>query len=182
MVWSGEGANGSERGNHKMNSKVFRGGVPYIVDVRRLIEAFPVPSLTEGRVIKHEELEAVANSRKATQRYYGVVNSWIKQMKHENGIFIIWEAAIGIKVLAPAEILLFAETRTRQKIRQTGQAIRTVDWVDRSRLDTVGQQRHDHFRRHATMLADSLAATRRELAVNLSPIASLPKPKLIREA
>jgi hypothetical protein len=165
-----------------MESKVFRGGVPYAIDVRRLIEAFPAPSLAEGRVIGHAQLEEISNSSKGSQRYYGVVNSWIAHMRNENGIFIIWEPATGIKILGPAEILTYTETKTRQKIKQTGRAIKMVNWVDRGRLDTIGQQRHDHFRRHTSMLMDSLAATRRELAVNLSPIASLPKPKLIREA
>ena len=163
-------------------SKTFRGGVPYSVDVRRLTEAFPVPSLTEGRVIKHAQLEEIVNAPKASQRYYGVVNSWIAQMKTANGLFIVWEPATGIKILGPAEILTFAENKTRQKLRQTGKAIRTYGFVDRNRLDTIGQQRLDHEMRVASVLGDALQSARKEMAVSLAPITSLPKPKLIREA
>ena len=162
--------------------KIFRGGVPYAVDIRRLTEAFPVPSLTEGRVIKHEQLEEIVNSPKASQRYYGVINSWIAQMKNSNGVFMIWEASIGIRVLDPAGILSYAENRTRQKIRQTGKAVKTFGWVDRERLDTLGQQRLDHQLRVATVIQDALTNARKDLAVSLAPIRSLPKPKLLREA
>jgi hypothetical protein len=163
-------------------SRVFRGGVPYAVDVKRLLEAFPVPLLTEGLVIGHAQLQELIGAPKGGQRYYGVVNSWIAQMKSSNGIFIIWEPAIGLKVLGPAEILTFAETKTRQKIRQTGRAIGTLRWVDRGRLDAMGQRRFDHERRATGILLDALQAARKDLAVDLAPIASLPKPKLIREA
>ena len=162
-------------------SKIFRGGVPYAVDVKRLLEAFPAPSLTEGRVITHSQLEAIVNATKGA-RYYGVVNSWMAQMKNTCGIFIIWEPSVGIKILAPAEILNFAEIKTRQKIGQTGKAIKTLGFVDRTRLDTIGQQRFDHEQRVFSVLHDALASTRKDLAVNLAPIRSLPKPKVLRGA
>jgi hypothetical protein len=163
-------------------SKTFRGGVPYSVDVRRLLEAFPVPSLTEGRVIKHSQLEEIVNTPKGNQRYYSVINSWISQTRNTHGIFVVWEPTVGVKVLEPVEILTHAEQRTRQKIAQTGKAVRTFAWVDRSRLDAVGQQRLDHQNRVVSVMRDALQSARKDLAVNLAPIASLPKPKLIREA
>ena len=163
-------------------SKVFAGGVPYAIDVKRLTEAFPVPSLTEGRVIKHENLEAIVNAPKGSQRYYAVINSWIHQLKNANGIFVAWESGTGIKILDPGGILTHTEIRTRQKIRQTGKAVKNYAWVDRTRLDTRGQQRLDHQTRVAAALRESLNAARREMAIELAPIQSLPKPKLIRDA
>jgi hypothetical protein len=163
-------------------SKTFHGGVPYIVDVNRLKEAFPVPSLSEGRVIQHAELERIVNANKGEQRYYGVINSWLAQMKNSNGIFMIWEPSVGIKVLDPASILTHAENKTRQKIRQTGRAVNIYGWVDRTRLDMLGQQRFDHQRHKVSVLKDALHVAAKDLAVALAPIKSLPKPKVIREA
>lgn len=160
----------------------FKGGIPYGVDVRRLCEAFPVPSLTEGREIPHHSLEEIVNVPKGHQRYYAVVNSWITQMRNSNGIFIVWRPTIGIKVLPPEGVLEHAETRTRQKIRLTKRAISTFAWVDSKRLDATGQKRLDHITRNLTVLKDQLVAAQKATAIDLAPIKSLPKPKLIREA
>lgn len=159
-------------------SEVFRGGIPYVVDVNRLKESFPVPNLIEGLVIKHGELEQIVQAKAKSQRYYGVVNSWIAQMKNANGIVIEWVPATGIKVLNPAEILSSAETRLRQKIGQTGRAVKRFAWVPRERLDQVGQQRLDHQVRVAGAIKDALASARKELAIDLAPVKSLPKPKV----
>lgn len=162
--------------------KTFNGGVPYSVDTRRLTETFPVPSLVEGRVLTHAQLEEVVNAPRRSQRYYGVVNSWIAQMKTANGIYIIWKPSVGIEVLDPASLLTHAEVKTRQKIRQTGRAVNIYGWVDRGRLDSLGQQRFDHDKRVLAALNDAMSAAKKDLAVALAPIQSLPKPKLIREA
>ena len=163
-------------------ARVFRGGIPYSVDARRLMEAFPVPSLTEGRIIKHEQLEGILAITKGSQRYYAVINSWIAQMKHANGLFLVWEPGLGLRVLDPAGILSFAENRTRQKIRQTGKAVRNFGWVDRNRLDTLGQQRLDHQLRVVSTIETALNSARKDLAVGLAPIKSLPKPRLLQQA
>lgn len=156
-------------------------GMPYGPDIKRLQEQWPLTSLAEGTVIKHEDLAKALFIPKGSHRYYAVINAWIAKTKNENGIFIVWDQTIGIKVLSPAEILTFAEERTRQKIRQTGRAIRNFAWVDRARLDEVGQQRLDHQVRVANVLKGAMESAKKELAVDLAPIKSLPKPKIIRE-
>ena len=161
---------------------LFRGGVPYALDVNRLNEAFPVSTLAEGTVIEHAQLEAVLNERRGSQRYYGVVNAWIGKQKHVNGIILTWEPSTGLKVLNPADVLQYAESRTRQKIKQTGKAIRLFAWVDRTRLDETGQKRLDHQMRVANAIKTSIDSARKELAVDLAPIKSLPKLKLVKEA
>ena len=163
-------------------SVVFNGGLPYGPDVNRLKETFPVAKLAEGTILTHEELEAVVRQKRGTQRYYGVVNSWMKQQKNDNGIFMVWEASTGVKVLDPAGVLHCAETRTRQKIKQTGKAIRTFGWVDRSRLDETGQKRLDHQMRVASVIKQSIESAKKELAIDLAPVKSLPKPKLVQRS
>jgi len=165
-----------------MDAVTFKGGLPYGPDVNRLKEAFPVERLTEDTVITHEKLEAVVSESRGSQRYYGVINSWISQLKNSNGLFIIWEASIGIKVLNPAEILNVAEVRTRQKIKQTGKAIKTFGWVDRSRLDTTGQKRLDHQLRVVAAVKESIDNARKQLSIDIAPVKSLPKPQLLRQA
>lgn len=163
------------------NSKVFIGGMPYGPDIRRLADAFPLPSLKEGRIISHEELAGCLEPiARGSARYYAVVNAWISRQRNDNGVFIRWEHTRGIKVLDPSEVLETAETRTKQKARQLGKAVKTFGWVDRSRLDQTGQKRYDHQIRVANALRESVDSARKELAVNLAPVRSLPRPQ--REA
>lgn len=167
-----------EKGILQMSVMIYKSGLPYGPDIRRLDEAFPVSSLTEGRVIKHEELEAVLELKRTSSRYYAVVRSWISHCRNSDNIFLVWEPRVGLKVLPPAEVLDHAETKTRQKIRQTARAIRLFGWVDRGRLDEVGQRRLDHQLRVAGAIKDSLDAAKKQLAVELAPAKSLPKRKV----
>jgi len=161
---------------------IYKNGLPYGPEIRKLREAFPVASLVEGKTIGHETLEEILEQKRGSPRYYGIVNSWIKRERNENGLYLVWEPARGVKVLNPAELLTHAEHTTRSKLRQTGRAVRMFGWVDRSRLDAVGQQRLDHQARVANAIRDSLESAKKELAIDLAPIKSLPKPKLIRPA
>jgi hypothetical protein len=163
-------------------SNVFSGGIPYALDVNRLKAAFPVASLNEGVVISHVQLEATIDTPKGTGRYYGVINSWRAEMKNSNAILMEWDPSVGLKVLDPAAILGHAEKRTRQKIGQTVKAIKIFAWVPRSRLDAIGQQRLDHDVRITNRISESLKRDKKEMAIELAPVKSLPKPKLIREA
>ncbi len=160
-------------------NKVFTGGVPYSVDVSRLVESFPANKLDEGRIIPHEELETSTGLQRGSQRYYGVINSWISKVKSETGIFMVWEQGDGVKVLAPSGVLEHAETITRQKIKQTKRAVNTFAWVKRDRLNDVGRQRLDHVMRVGNAIKESIDSARRQLAVELAPAKSLPKRREI---
>lgn len=155
---------------------VFRGGMPYGPDIKKLNESFPLDSLAEGLVLTHEKLEKAVGYRAGTSRYYAVVKSWIGRQRAENRIFIVFEPKIGVKVLNPAEVMEYAEKSVRQKIGQTGKAVRIFNWVERERLDSTGQKRFDHQTKVVGVIRQSLEAARKELAIELSPIKSLPRP------
>lgn len=155
---------------------VFRGGMPYGPDIKKLNEEFPLDSLAEGRVITHEVISKAIGYRAGTSRYYAVVKSWIGKQRAENRIFIVFESKVGVKVLNPAEVMEYGERTLRQKIGQTGKAARIFNWVERDRLDTTGQKRFDHQTRVIATIKQSLDSARKELAVELAPIKSLPRP------
>jgi len=161
---------------------ILKQGIPYAVDCKRLDEQFPIDQLVEGRLIPHSELETLLDCERATPRYYGVINSWIHRIRSITGIFIVWKAGEGIEILDPAKVLCHTETQVRQKMRQTGRKIRHFSYVDRKRLDAIGQARFDHDMRVMNAFKQSIESTRKELAVALGPIQSLPKPKLVVKA
>jgi hypothetical protein len=157
---------------------IFRGGIPYGMDVKRLKEAFPIPALVEGRVIKHSELLETLDHPSAS-RYYCVVNSWRREMKNMNAIHIIWEPKIGLRVLDPAQLFGHTKKGINQKTRQVGRKYRDLDYVERNRLNPVGQQHLDHHLQVRAKVAAALESASKDLAVDLAPVKSLPKPQIV---
>jgi len=157
---------------------LFAGAVPYGPDIKKLEARFPVETLEEGMLIEHEILEAVINQKRGTSRYYGVVNSWRLRIRNQTAVFITWEMGKGLVVLPPHGVQGHAEAKTRQKIRQTARAIALFKWVDRSRLNDIGQRRFDHQTRLLELMRQQMETTKRQIAIELVPVRSLPKPDL----
>lgn len=152
-------------------------GVPYAPDIRKLDEAFPAPD--EDAIIRHAELEALIKVPAKTGRYYGIVNTWRKRLRNERNIDSEWLHGIGLKILNPADRLKESERNIKQGIRHTGRAFRRLATVPRERLDSVGQARYDHAIGVAAKLTQAGKDAQRELAIDLAPVKSLPKPKLV---
>jgi hypothetical protein len=57
-----------------------------------------------------------------------------------------------------------------------------IEWVDRDRLDSIGQRRLDHQMHVASVMRSALDNARKDMAVSLAPVQSLPQRKLIRGA
>ena len=155
----------------------FDGGVPYALDVRRLSEAFNGDDLTEGRMISHQEIEAVLGESKGTRRYYSVVNSWIRKQRHEHARVLTWQPGVGLTVLTPSGVLGHAELRTRHKARQLGGAVKLFRWVDRARLDEAEKPRLDFQIQYSARMAAAVAAeaSKMEFASMPASITSLPR-------
>lgn len=155
---------------------VFLNGLPYGPDLRKLNEVFPVSKLTEGTIITYDELQQACGYQYGSSRFYALIKSWMGHQRDENRIFMIFESKTGVKVLDPAQIMEHGERRVRQKITQTGRAVRIFSWVDRDRLDDVGKRRLDHQARVVSLLKDSLDTAKKQLAIELAPVKSLPRP------
>ena len=159
-------------------NNIFRGGRPYKLDADRISEAYPVSRLIEGLVIEHSELDKILDEKRDARRYRNVVISWMKQQYNQNGLNIFYEPKIGLKVLDPGQMQHYAENKYRQKSGQLGKAAKLAGRVDRSRLDSVGQARSDHFCRVVAAQEMLRRAALKEIAIPLNPIQSLPRRKL----
>lgn len=152
-------------------------GVPYGPDIRKLEEAYPSPE--EDQVLQHATLEALLKIPQKSQRYYGVINGWRKRLRNDRNIDSEWVHGVGLKILNPADRLKESERNVKQGIRHTGRAFRRLAIVPRERLDAVGQARYDHALQVASKLTQAGRDAGRQLAIDLAPIKSLPKPKLV---
>lgn len=160
----------------------WKGGLPYGPDVRKLEEAFPTPE--EGQIIGHDEFEKVLKMKRGSARYYGVINKWRGNSTSKSGLFperdidTEWISGVGLKVLAPAERLHHGERDTRASIRHRTRARNRTLATPRDRLDDIGQRRYDLDAKAHAMARESDIALRRQIAIDLAPVKSLPKPKL----
>lgn len=152
---------------------IHRGGLPYGPEIEKLDAAFPVPSLTEGRVIPSAEIQQVLGL-KAGPRYYAVVNSWRGKQRAQRNIILEYRDG-GLKVLPPGEVLDVAETSTHRAARHIKRAVRKFGWVDRKRLDESGQRRYDHTSRVATVMAAAVEDSKKKMAIELPAAQSLPR-------
>lgn len=152
-------------------------GIPYGPDIRKLEEAYPNPE--EDQVFTHKELEALLRIEQKSQRYYGVINSWRRRLRNERNIDSEWVHGVGVKILNPADRLKVSEGNIKQGIRHTGRAFRRLAITPRERLDAVGQQRYDHQLQVGAKLTAAMNDAKKELAIDLAPVRSLPKPKLV---
>lgn len=152
-------------------------GIPYGPDIRKLEETFPNPQ--EDQVIKSEELEKIIRVPQKTGRFYGVINAWRRRLRNERNIDSEWVQGVGVKILNPADRLKVSEGNIKQGIRRTGRAFKRLGIVPRERLDAVGQQRYDHALQVASKLIIAGRDAKKELAIDLAPVKSLPKPKLV---
>lgn len=152
-------------------------GIPYGPDIHKLEEQWPSPE--EDQVIAHKEFEALLKIESKTSRYYGVVNAWRRRLRNDRNIDSEWIHGVGLKFLNPADRLIESERNIKQGIRHTGRAFKRLAVVPRERLDSVGQARYDHAIGVAAKLQQAGRDAKKELAIDLAPVKSLPKPKLV---
>lgn len=152
-------------------------GIPYGPDIRKLDETFPNPQ--EDQIIKSEDFEKIIRTPQHTQRFYGVINAWRRRLRADRNIDSEWVRGVGVKILNPADRLKVSEGNIKHGIRKTNRAYRRLAVTPRDRLDAVGQQRYDHQLQVAAKLIAAGREAKKELAIDLAPVKSLPKPKLV---
>lgn len=160
-----------------MKPAILVNGIPYGPDIRRLEETYPSPQ--EDQIITSDEFEKLLRIPQKTSRFYGVINAWRRRLRADRNIDSEWVPSVGVKILNPADRLKVSEGNIKHGIRKTSRAYRRLAITPRERLDEVGQQRYDHQMLVAAKLVAAGRDAKKELAIDLAPVKSLPKPKLV---
>lgn len=162
--------------NEKQGARYWLAGIPYGPQVEKIKRQYPKPE--EGLILSHDDLETLINEKKGTKRYYGIINSWRKYLLNDLGIDTNWIQGKGLKVINPAERLKVGEDNFRQGLRKTRRAFKRTAIVPRDRLDEIGKQRYDHQIKIMAKIATAAIDAKKELAIELAPVRSLPKASL----
>lgn len=161
-------------------SDIFRGRIPYALGVNALKQEITKDELTEGTVIPHARLSAIIQAERGTERYYGVINSWIKHMKANFDVFMTVERSEGVKIQTPAGRTDYAISQTRQKMQLTRKAVKHFTWAERvaDRLEEPKRKQLEHAKRVASALTDALGKAKKDFVFELPPVQSLPKRQI----
>lgn len=161
-----------------VKAEIWKGGLPYEPDVRKLEEKYPNPE--EDQVITHEDFEKLLSLTRGPGRYYGVIKSWQKRLFNLRNIDSQWIQGKGVKILGPADRLEVGESGIRRKLKQVKREVRRTGATPRERLNEMGQRHYDHTMMNAAKMLPALEEMRKQLSIDLAPVKSLPKPQFVK--
>lgn len=140
-------------------NKLFLGGVPTEVDVRKLREAFA--TIKEGDEIAHEQVEQVLSLARTTNRYRGVTLSWRKSLQRDHGIQLGAVAGVGFRCLNPQERVSDGVKGFQSGARKQLRAVKSVAMVRTD--DPQLQAKQALMRRYGAAVANEVNSMMREI-------------------
>lgn len=147
------------------NSKLYFGGIPTEIDIRKLREAYPDGSLTVGRIINYTEVEALLRMKRTDNRWRTVTHRWRRLVEKESGVIVGTVDGEAFKVLDDHETLDTACGKLRTSVRCARRSLVLNTYVDRKKLTAEEGKRHDFLsaRGAAIMAATQLRGRGAEL-------------------
>src|SRR5262245_45786503 len=112
--------------------QIYKKGIPYAPDIKRLDEAFPMPE--EGDTLSYEQLAFVLKLEKESTRFRSILTSWRRGLLRSRNIDTEAVARVGIKVLAPDERSKVREKDITNKARLLGRQRYKYALIPRERL------------------------------------------------
>jgi len=106
--------------NDNGTNNLFFGGIPTATDVKRIMDAYPVETLTSGKLIGYDEIGAVINEPVRSNRWRSVSNAWRKRLEDESSILI------GCKPEKKAFVVLNDDEKVDQENRKYRGAMKGV--------------------------------------------------------
>lgn len=146
------------------------------VDVQLLWTVFP-DLVADGRVITHEQIEAVLKESRLSARYRRVMKKWRQQLLAERAVCLDGQVAQGrgFVVLTPDEMVRFGN----RKVREAGRKIRKALMVAAAPADAALSDDVRRYRGLLMVAAEKIAAQHktalREISTALSPQRQLPR-------
>lgn len=125
-----------------MSSKLFLGGLPTAIDVKRLRETFP--DLRPGDEITHERVEAALGIPRTDGRYRTVTSAWRRDLFRLDNVEVGAIVGIGFRVLTAEERVDAGVGRFQQGTRIQGRSLRRMRTIRPSDLDAPHQAKLDH--------------------------------------
>lgn len=112
--------------------KVFFGGLPTAIDVKKLEDRFGVPE--EGTLIRHADIEACIGVKWRTPRYTTVLNAWRKKLESPHNLHTAVEPGEGLKILTADEAVDVRRVDWRKNVRGVKRTAMETKRIDPSKI------------------------------------------------
>lgn len=115
------------------DNKMFFGGIPTDIEIKKLRRAYPKSSMKVGQTFTYKEVEKLIGAKPRTNRWNAITVRWRKLVEYEHGIIIGTERGLNrFKVLSEGEKV----TLSKSKLRSAGRMARR-SYIVASRVDTA---------------------------------------------
>jgi hypothetical protein len=145
--------------------KNFFGGIPTEIEVRRIMERWPMTDMKEGDEIAYADMAAVINSEYGSFRFRTVTSRWRKMIENEAGIIIGTKEARCFVVLNNGQKLSLSRAKMRMSGRAALRAYKTAAVIDAKKLTDAEKKEYDH----TVSKAAAVMATMRIKSKNILP-------------
>ena len=136
----------------KDKSKLYFGGMPTDIEVRKLNEKFPAKDLREGDVITHDDIEDVTGLNRRINRYRTVTRRWRKLLERDHGIITGCKPE-GFKVMDDGEKVKLSSSKLRTSARMARRSYVVASKIDPSKLKYEEREEYDfNVRRSCAVL------------------------------
>ena len=154
---------------------LFKGGLPYAPDVRRLKEAFPEPE--EGELIPREAIEAVLGLDWDSGRCRNIVEAWKKDMLKTENIHIGAVPGFGVKRLSATERMQEGKKYIKSGIKKADRGFIFIVVTPRKELSGKALEEYDHALIATAKMNGYHRHLKRDLCLSLpSKPEALPRP------
>lgn len=139
----------------------FHVATPIQPDLDKLLQAFGKPE--EGRVIRHEEIEAALGMRRGTSRYRAVLGKWRRKLVELHNVQLGLLVNVGYKALLPDERIDDSLGQFKRGARRIKEGVKRAASTHPDDLDPLHRARREHLIVSGGHIARQLTNLRREL-------------------
>lgn len=128
------------------NARITKKNVSLASELKMLESAFPVEQLTEGRLIRYEELEGLLNQGRRTNRFVTIIGKWRNLLLATSGKVLLCRINEGYEVGNNSQRLVHAHSLQQQGVRRFEKSILVQDTVDTKLLTKEEREKFNHIR------------------------------------
>lgn len=123
--------------------KVFFGGLPTDLDVKKLIEVIGIPE--ESTVISYEKIGDVIGELPRTNRYMAITTAWRKKLFREHNVLMDTRRGEGFYRATPKDRVSVASDKAHMGKRAIIRASTIAGTTEKTKLDEETRKICDHL-------------------------------------
>lgn len=127
-----------------MGTKLYFGGIPTDLDVKKLQEHWPENEMKPGDTYEYEEISGLLDVPVKSNRFRTITNRWRRVVEHAVGIIIGPSDGKCLKVLTESEKLGLSRSKLRTSSKLGRRSMTILARTDRKALSDAERAAYDH--------------------------------------